>query len=85
MILRKWSARARELQAEEDRLHNAAPLDVATVVKGKKILLLTEMLSSIGFPSAEELGFCLLNGFSVVGDIPALTTLALIWCQHSRR
>ena len=68
--LAKWQKREVELRDQEDRLHAALDPRVAGVLKGKKILLLRDMLREIGFPEVDALIHLFSSGFPLVGPFP---------------
>ena len=65
-VLHKWKTWARELQADEDRLHESLDPGVASVLKGKKLLLLRKVATSLGWPD-EALHDELIRGFRITG------------------
>ena len=68
-FVKKWSARARELQKDEDELHDKMPDYLAQVLKGKRILLLKEMMTAAG--CSDDLLFRdIASGFRISGWMP---------------
>ena len=65
-VLHKWKTWAHELQADEDRLHESLDPGVASVLKGKKLLLLRKVAASLGWPD-EALHDELIRGFRITG------------------
>ena len=68
-ILDRWERRAAELDAEEARLHSSMDQDIARVLKGKRLLLLKELLEEINHPD-KKLIADMVKGFQVLGNIP---------------
>ena len=68
--LQKWTARAKELEVQEQHLHDTMDPGVARVMQGKRILLLKEMMVDVGFPSAAALAHHLATGFPLAGEYP---------------
>ena len=68
--LQHWTARAQALSGHECSLHDAMHADVRGIMNAKRILVFSEMLESIGFPSHAELIHCMSAGFPVVGEYP---------------
>ena len=64
--LKKWLARAKELQEEENKLHSTLAPHCSTVLKGKRLLVLGEMLTEIGYPD-KHLIEDICRGFKVMG------------------
>ena len=64
--LKRWLHRAKELQVEEDKLHSTLAPHCATVLKGKRLLLLGEMPEEIGYPD-KHLVSDICRGFRVMG------------------
>ena len=65
-----WQDRAASLARREAELHDSMDKQVARVMCGKNVLVMIEMLESIGFPSAKELGHHLAAGFPIAGLFP---------------
>ena len=94
-VLAHWRGRAAALEEREADLHARMSPDVRTVMKGKLILLLGEMLRVLDFPSTDDLLHCLSAGFPLVGDFPvtgifpaadrrALYSITELWQASSR-
>ena len=64
--LKRWLARAKDLQEEENKLHATLAPRFATVLDGKRLLLFGEMLSEMGYPD-EHLVSDICRGFRVMG------------------
>ena len=68
-VLRFWAGRRDQLAGREAKLHQSVDRGVARVIEGKNLLLLREMLESVGYPDR-----CLvddmLSGFRTTGDLP---------------
>ena len=88
--LEQWTTRASELEAKEELLRNSVHPDVRPSIASKKISLFGEMLSSVGFPSAERLMHRMLVGFPLAGKLeetgvfpalhrPASSSLPELW------
>ena len=69
-FVKKWSLRARQLQADEDALHAGMPDYLSHVLKGKRLLLLREMMESAGCPD-KGLVDDISKGFRISGWMPA--------------
>ena len=69
--LKKWQARAKQLEADECRLRAAAHPDLSTALAGKNLILFKELLLATSFPGAERLVDSMAKGFSVAGRVPA--------------
>ncbi|CAE7032271.1 NaCP60E [Symbiodinium sp. CCMP2592] len=69
-FVKKWSARAKELQPEEDKLHSDMPGYLAQVLHGKRLLLFKEMMQAAGC-SDEHLFRDVVAGFRISGWMPA--------------
>ena len=69
LLVKKLSHRAIELDKEEKRLHADMPLEVARVLKGKRLLLLQEVAESLDWPDSAVFTE-LKAGFDLVGDFP---------------
>ena len=72
-FLWKWSARAKELQADEQVLHAKMPEHFQYLLKGKRLLLLKEVLESLEYPDTNLVAE-ISNGFTLHG-----------WMAKSRR
>ena len=88
--LEQWTTRSAELEAKEETLRNSAHPDVRPSIESKRILLFGEMLSSVGFPSAERLMHRMAVGFPLAGKLeetgmfpalhrPASSSLPELW------
>ena len=66
--LRWWQYRAKVLEPKEKALHDAMPPGIASVLKGKRILLLQDMLQSIKHPD-KNLVADMVAGFPIAGDM----------------
>ena len=66
--LTQWRRRAEELQKREDALHAGMPFHRQQVLRGKRLLLLREMLASSSYP---DLGIVadIAAGFRITGDL----------------
>ena len=64
--LLKWKLHAKRQEAEEAALHASLPEDVRAVLKGKKLLLLRDMLREAGHPDA-GLVTDMITGFRIAG------------------
>ena len=62
----KWSARAKELSAAEAKLHADLPGHLQHWLKGKRFLLLKEVLTELRFPD-ENLVDEICSGFTLHG------------------
>ena len=71
LAVEKLRRRALELEDKEKQLHAAMHDDVRGVVKGKRLLLLGELLSEVGFPGWRNLVHHMSTGFPVAGAYPA--------------
>ncbi|CAE7280308.1 NaCP60E [Symbiodinium sp. CCMP2592] len=69
-FVKKWSARAKELQPEEDKLHSDMLGYLAQVLKGKRLLLFKEMMQAAGC-SDEHFFRDVVSGFRISGWMPA--------------
>ena len=52
-FVKKWSARAKDLQSAEDALHEDMEPHLKEVLRGKRLLLLGEMMSEAGCPDSQ--------------------------------
>lgn len=66
LAIKKWTTRAAELQSAEDALHAKLPKRMQLILKGKRLLLMKEMLASIGYPDV-SLVEDILAGFRLTG------------------
>ena len=73
--LRHWRSRADRLHERELRLHEQMHPDVAKVMDGKRLLLMKEMLLSVGFERTDALIKHLVSGFPLAGAFPATGVL----------
>ena len=64
--LKRWLQRSRELQPDEDKLRDSMPEHVRIVLRGKRLLLMDEMLRSIDHPDV-HLVKDMCNGFTLSG------------------
>ena len=64
--LKRWLQRSRELQPDEDKLRDSMPEHVRIVLRGKRLLLMDEMLRSIDHPDV-HLVKDICNGFTLSG------------------
>ena len=69
-VLRFWENRAKELEDNESELHGQMNIEVAQIMKGKRLLLFKEMLEASGFPTASLLTEHMTCGFPVAGAFP---------------
>lgn len=65
-FLWKWSRRAKELEADESKLHAGLPPHLQHLLKGKRLLLLKEVLEDLQYPD-RELVDEIANGFTLHG------------------
>ena len=65
-FFRKWLKRASELASKEKDLHDSLDQEVARVLKGKRLLVLEEILNEIGFPD-RHLVKDICEGFRITG------------------
>ena len=68
-FVKKWSTRAKELQAEEDELHSSMPDYLSRVLQGKRLLLMREMMACAGC-SDVHLFRDIVSGFRISGWMP---------------
>ena len=64
--MRKWTTRASELGAQEKQLQSSLPHHRHKILRGKRFLVLKEMLSEMKFPD-ETLVDDIIRGFDSVG------------------
>ena len=69
--LQKWSRRAEQLEAAEQKLRQHAHKDIARSLEAKRPLLFREMLIEAGFPKAKELSDMLVTGVPMFGEFPS--------------
>lgn len=67
-VLEHWESRAASLAPEEKALHEKMEPGVEQVLRDKHLLLLKEMLLSIGYPDAKVVDE-LVTGFPIVGEL----------------
>ena len=65
-FLKKWMQRARELQCDEDHLHESLPEHLQLVLRGKRLLLWKEMLAEMQYPDVKVIDE-VLRGFPMTG------------------
>ena len=68
-FVKKWSARAKDLQGAEDALHDSMEPHLKEVLRGKRLLLLGEMMSEAGCPDT-QLPNDIKEGFRLSGWMP---------------
>ena len=66
LFLWKWSTRAKELSAAEAKLHASLPDHLRHLLKGKRLLLMKEVLTELGYPD-EKLVDEICSGFTLHG------------------
>ena len=68
-FVKKWTSRAKELQQDENKLHNSLPLYLQQVLSGKRLLLLGEMMEEAKCP---DVGLVqdIRQGFRISGWMP---------------
>ena len=69
MFFHKWSARARELEGQEEELKKSMPGHVAGILAPKRLLLWRELMVEFGYPDVgvfEEV----VSGFKLTGNTP---------------
>ena len=67
MFFHKWSARARELEGQEEELKKSMPGHVAGILAPKRLLLWRELMVEFGYPDVgvfEEV----VSGFKLTGN-----------------
>ena len=69
-VLDFWESRAEGLQHDKNFLHKNMHPEIANVYKGKRFLLLREMLSSVSWPDV-KLFDDLIAGMPIMGELPA--------------
>ena len=67
--LMHWTRRCRELESEEEQLHKSLEPHLREVLKGKRLLLMQEMLNDLGYPD-KNLIRDICNGFPLTGWLP---------------
>ena len=65
----KWSARAKELEADEEKLHESLPEHIRKILKGKRLLLWQEMIEEYDLPD-KNLVEDMKSGFPLSGWLP---------------
>ena len=68
-FIRKWSTRAQELKEDEAKYHDSLPRHLQVILKGKRLLLLREILQDIDYPD-RDLVKHISEGFSISGWLP---------------
>ena len=66
----KWSSRAKALEKREAELHASLPKHIKHILKGKRLLLLQEMIEFYGLPDTELVEH-MKEGFSLSGWMPS--------------
>ena len=68
-FMKRWLKRSLELRADEERLHQQMPLHLRKILKGKRLLLLKEILIDLQYP---DLGVVddIISGFKLTGWAP---------------
>ena len=69
LFFHKWSARARELEGQEEELKKSMPGHVAGILAPKRLLLWRELMVEFGYPDVgvfEEV----VSGFKLTGNTP---------------
>ena len=66
----KWSSRARALEKQEAELHASLPKHIKHILKGKRLLLLQEMIEFYGLPDTDLVRH-MKEGFSLSGWMPS--------------
>ncbi|CAE7225497.1 unnamed protein product [Symbiodinium pilosum] len=69
-----WTQRAKALTCEEKKLHQSLPTHRREILKGKRLLLMKEMLTELGYRDV-TLVDDLISGFSLVGQTPDAAAL----------
>ena len=65
-FLKKWTARAKQLSADEELLRSQMPEHVRSIVGKKRLVLLGEMLTDLGYPD-DKLTGDIASGFRLSG------------------
>ena len=76
----KWTKRCKELEGKETELHASLPEHLKQVLKGKRLLLLAEMLEDLDYPD-KKLASDIKSGFKLVGWQPKSNVFPL----HTKR
>ena len=66
----KWSSRAKALEKQEAELHASLPKHIKHILKGKRLLLLQEMIDFYGLPDTDLVRH-MKEGFSLSGWMPS--------------
>ena len=66
-FLKKWSARAAQLQTEELKVHQSMSVHVQRIMAGKRVLLMEELATEMGWPDM-NLFKEMRSGFKLVGN-----------------
>ena len=68
-FMKKWLKRSLELRADEEQLHQSMPTHLRTILKGKRLLLLKEILLDLNYP---DVGIVddIISGFQLTGWAP---------------
>ena len=69
--IERWTARSEELRSAEEQLHQRLHPEVREVLRGKRLLLLKEMLAEIRIPNLDAFFEILTQGCHLVGELPA--------------
>ena len=69
-----WTQRAKALANEEQKLHQSLPTHRRKILKGKRLLLMKEMLTELGYRDV-TLVDDLISGFCLVGQTPEAAAL----------
>ena len=68
-FMKRWLHRSLELKIEEQRLHEGLPAHLQKILAGKRLLLLREILESLGYPDVAIVDdIC--SGFKLTGMAP---------------
>ena len=65
-FLKKWLKRAMALKDQENQLHERMPKHLSLIMKGKRLLLWTEILVDLGYPDSAIIDEAI-DGFSLIG------------------
>ena len=68
-FMKRWLKRSLELRADEERLHQSMPPHLRKILKGKRLLLLKEILTDLQYP---DVGIVddIISGFQLTGWAP---------------
>ena len=69
-FLKKWTTRPAQLTKDEEELHSSLPKHRRLILRGKRILVLKEMLAELQYPDL-SVADDILNGFDLVGTAGA--------------